>query len=60
MIEEIKIKEKSSEGLENYYKMILICKICGRKYGSDFKEEINLCPICEEKLRGYKSRLVQK
>ena len=41
------------------YKYALRCKICKRKYGSDFKGDNGICPICHEKCKGNNSRFIE-
>jgi ribosomal protein L37AE/L43A len=47
------------KNLEKYYKYINICKRCNRKYGSDLKQKIFCCPICEERLKGRISKILK-
>lgn len=38
------------------YKLIYLCKFCGRLYGSDYPCDNKICPVCEGTLhkRNYK------
>jgi rRNA maturation endonuclease Nob1 len=42
------LASESEKDLKKFYKNLLTCDHCKRKYGSDAKDEtpMNLCPIC--------------
>ena len=45
-----------SEDLENYYKFVNKCILCGRYFGSDVIQ-LTRCPICNSRLQGESSIL---
>jgi len=48
--------ETPTNKLEEYYKNVYECKKCKRKYGSDVKERIRLCPDCLLKYQRWKRK----
>lgn len=51
--------DKERSNLKEYYKKIVICKLCKRPYGSDCGEvENGMCPVCSLKLKNKKSRFL--
>ncbi len=44
--------------LGDIYKRVRVCKVCKRKYGTDYKEEVlKMCPECS--MGGYKGGLLR-
>ena len=41
------------QNLKKYYKNIIVCKKCRRKYGSDLKKENGFCPLCDKRKTKY-------
>lgn len=54
-IKELDIEQKEqAKDLAKYYKSLFLCKFCNKVCGSDKKQILKICPICQSILKRRK------